>query len=291
MIDFPYSRRWPLDIVGMNLRGLAHTASTGMLLFCFGYGMEYLFSGAMMGIIYAIAFEIPSSLENFEQVNLFRQCFPFFLVLRFCPFGVFFSTDFKSPKNTKILKGNDLAELFFGFYNWFVLFICIIHYRRRPENAPSSVFANRKLLKILGGIVLFILDGIFIGSCIAYSFVVQDDDVDMHQTWFGMIGTAAIFVFIQVVYISKQIYEQCQPSSQPLLVTAQAPLITNGSYHLLQDSSRALAQTPDNSSMTASFIYFIRFVTVCASLFTLGLGGYVVYTDRVLQPCPIPWTQ
>jgi hypothetical protein len=67
-IGFDFSRRWTFDMAGLNLRGFVHTVASGLLLFFHGYGAEYMLSGCSMGVVYEIAFLIPSDVTNFEQV-------------------------------------------------------------------------------------------------------------------------------------------------------------------------------------------------------------------------------
>jgi hypothetical protein len=56
-----FNRRWPLEIIGMTMIGLVHTVPIGMVLFAFGYGMDFLLSGVSMGIMFDLAWIIPST--------------------------------------------------------------------------------------------------------------------------------------------------------------------------------------------------------------------------------------
>ena len=62
-----FSRRWQREVVGMSLRGLVQTVPPGLLLFYYGYGYQYAACGLSMGVLYDLAWRIPSKIDNFEQ--------------------------------------------------------------------------------------------------------------------------------------------------------------------------------------------------------------------------------
>lgn len=102
VLMWSFMRRWFRDFSGMCLRGLLWTVPSGLVLLLCDESFlawEYLLSGGSMGIIYEIAWDIPSQAPNFGQ-------------------------------------GPDLAEFIFGFLLTFCLLCSILgHY---PGSLSSS---------------------------------------------------------------------------------------------------------------------------------------------------------
>lgn len=122
------------ELCGMSLRGLVQTAPAGFILFSFGYGVEYMLSGVLMGAIYLAGWAIP---------------FPA------GPFG----------------QGSNLAEVLWGFWTWGVLLYVILASRKRPYSTPSRTIHGRKtsfLRKIVFYFFLAVVDSIFIAACATY---------------------------------------------------------------------------------------------------------------------------
>eukprot|EP00054_Salpingoeca_dolichothecata_P007936 m.45415 g.45415 ORF g.45415 m.45415 type:complete len:382 (-) comp17400_c0_seq1:132-1277(-) len=64
--SWSFERRWARDFTGMSLRGLVWTTPAGYLIWLSGFGWEYALSGAAMGVIYNLGFNINSTFPNFE---------------------------------------------------------------------------------------------------------------------------------------------------------------------------------------------------------------------------------
>lgn len=127
------------ELCGMSLRGLVQTAPAGFILFAYGYGIEYMISGVLMGAVYSVGWELP---------------FPA------GPFG----------------QGIALSEVLWGAWTWAVLFYVIMTSRKRPVSTPARTIHGRRtsiLRKIVFYTFLALVDAIFIAACATYGQVTQ----------------------------------------------------------------------------------------------------------------------
>jgi len=73
--EWSLGRRWTREFVGLSFLGLLRTSPAGLWFFYFGYGWDYLFSGAAMGLLYEISWRIPSSAVGFEAGSALGELF------------------------------------------------------------------------------------------------------------------------------------------------------------------------------------------------------------------------
>jgi len=251
-----FTRLWTHDWVGMSLRGFIQTSSVGFLLFCFGYGIEYLFAGFGMGFVYNLSFLIPSTAQNFE-------------------------------------RGIPIAELIWGFWSWYVLLMSIAHYRKNPQFTPWAI---KSKLYLIPAIVLLILsDIVFIGSSISYGFVQQPDMVNQRQTLFAMCGSTGIYLLLQFCYlILPKLKKKC--SEEEETGNRYVSLDSNSISMQIQEGERHNSfiyifekKEEDSITPTLIHIWIIRILCLLNFVFVFGLTIYVVIFDGIMRPCAINW--
>jgi hypothetical protein len=127
------------DLCGMSLRGLVQTLPAGFILFAYGYGLEYMLSGVLMGAIYSVGWAVPFPPGPFGQ-------------------GIAFS------------------ELLWGAWTWGVFFYVIMTYRERPISTPARTIHGRRTSiarKIFFYTFLVLVDSIMIAACATYGQTTQ----------------------------------------------------------------------------------------------------------------------
>jgi len=276
--DWSFWRRWSREYIGMNLVGLIETAPAGLWLFYFGYGWDFLFSGASIGIIYEIAWDISSTKAGLET-------------------------------------GSPLGELLFGSWLWFSLIASILTYRNNPVNTPNS--KDRKW-RIAFYITLGIIEVIFVGSCIAYSFVEQSDMQSRDQSLMGLMVATLALVLTQLVYMVTSPILKGRTSAMEFLhyfderaasieslvnpeLQGYVPVPPEEESKPLNiqrsDAMRRAAVCaqvhevafPQGKKPYCYLLMLVRWVSIVNLVALILLMFYVVIADGIMHPCEIPY--
>eukprot|EP01116_Phalansterium_solitarium_P019608 TRINITY_DN553_c0_g1_i2.p1 TRINITY_DN553_c0_g1~~TRINITY_DN553_c0_g1_i2.p1 ORF type:complete len:392 (+),score=82.88 TRINITY_DN553_c0_g1_i2:190-1365(+) len=201
--DWGFLRRWAISYCGMSLRGLLQTVPAGLGLFALGYGPDYMLSGVTMGLVYEIAWDIPSTTVNIET-------------------------------------GPPIGELLWGWWTFFILQCVVLSHRSNPISTVHNLVHKPQRSwwrRVLFYAPLSFVLAIMIGSCIGYGFVKQTDETNYGQTWLGLFSTTGLTIFILLIVITSSSlrrepdlpYDYLEIQDPPSL-THEAPLfIPSGS--------------------------------------------------------------
>jgi len=266
--NWDFEQRWPMAIVGMTLRGLVQTVPSGMILFCFGYGVEFLLCGILMGVIYEAAWLLPSNYAD-------------------------------------IVQGVALGELLWGAFIWFVLILTFLTHRDRPVDSP---FSKAILIRILTYISLAIFDLFFIGACVGYSFITDSAiPILRNSNFIGILACTAIFVCVQIVYfiilpLVNDVKKRRMPGVFDDTPYDDTELYGKDWHNIstrvhVQEEEKTGARkffdhiNPSGSQPYLSFLLLVRMANIAAYLVFIPMLMYVVIKDRAMRPCDIPWNQ
>eukprot|EP01130_Rhizamoeba_saxonica_P008019 TRINITY_DN3238_c0_g1_i1.p1 TRINITY_DN3238_c0_g1~~TRINITY_DN3238_c0_g1_i1.p1 ORF type:complete len:337 (+),score=32.70 TRINITY_DN3238_c0_g1_i1:627-1637(+) len=162
----------------MSWRGLIWTVTPGLFLYNQDYGWTYLFSGSLMGLIYFIAWLIPSTVTNFNQ-------------------------------------GTPLAEFMWGFVTWLVLLSMVLSWRYNSFDRKSCKIEYKHpdhfgfghhttLNKLVRGFsIVFLL--VMIISTIWWGTYIPSD-MEHGNTW-GMLGMSIQTAALLLVVIYQRLAE------------------------------------------------------------------------------------
>jgi len=153
------------------------------------------------------------------------------------------------------------------------------------------------------GIILVLLDALFIGSVIGYSITGPDPLLVYQQNLLGLCAAVVGTVFVQIgflLYISLRTKKQ-----KKLLHMVESPLDTDqldaidyvgySRHHINSDEEEQpgvwgvilpQAKVPYNL-----FLFIIRIIIVVWSMCVIVLLVGVVVFDRIIPTCPMPWNE
>lgn len=186
-----YDARWARDMAAMCLRGLQWTAPTGALFLAQGYGWLPLASGAMMGPVYELGYQlaVPPT-EFWTQVASACVCG------RPAPFGR--SVMYAGP----CCGGGALGvlDMVHATADGVCVDVCVTRAPSCPARAQFAVHRG-KLRQVISWPALVAahafmtaLDVVFAVSCVAYNGVQQSDMLNADQTTLGMLVSTAVMV-------------------------------------------------------------------------------------------------
>lgn len=226
-VNWTFDPRFVREYSGMSLRGLVWTAPQGYVLQQLGFGWEYSLSGSLMGIFYYVG----------TKTNL---------------------TMIKSAAFHRVLdEGIPCSEVYWGWWIWFVLFMCSLAQvvrrvrvwvycrNQRLGFEPFSKWEiikyeslNRSLFRGAYEIFMTFFNVLLWCSLSFYSLVVQKDQRNKGQTFFGLFTAILLLTFTQgwvwsVAYQSWQTRRRtkAQRNAQQQRTRSNAGRMKTGSHY------------------------------------------------------------
>jgi len=164
-----YWERWARDLGGMCLTGLIQTAAPGIVLYLWGYGWEFMFSGLAMGFLYwTAAAPIWGNTPSFSH-------------------------------------GYEIGELLWGIWTMIVLLLALWSHMKEKKRAPTSGIS--RILVSICTFIIFAIFAASITWFAIRGQTVGNDTRDWAQQLLGLcIPSAGILAAVCAVIISKCIY-------------------------------------------------------------------------------------
>jgi len=149
------------------------------------------------------------------------------------------------------------------------------------------------------GIILVLLNVLFIGSVIGYSITGEDPLLQYEQNLMGLCAVVVGPILVQVGFVVYTTLQNREETKLKHMVESQFEQIDDidrveYSRHRINSDSAldtgACAVILPQAKLPYNFFLFIIRVVVVVWLFcVVTLLFDVVVFDRIMQPCPMPW--
>jgi len=209
--------------------------------------------------------------------------------------GAIFDIAQRIPLNLDGLEsGVNLAQFLWGGWLWLVLSISILARRKNPSSTPRLFHTSH----VVFWLFMVALDVLFIGSCITYANVEQDNMLYRDQSLMGLGVVTGSVLFCEGVYVGAMWFygrKRIIPKHLNYVIidgSDNSKIVQevdqwNNSYKF-QTMLRKLIIPPVQSPWKV-ILSIIRVLLLLWLSWTVVLFVYVVVQDRIFGPCDISW--
>jgi len=211
-----------------------------------------------------------------------------------CVIGAIYELGHSFPPSG--FEGIEVAQALWGAWFWMVLVVSILG-RIKSHRRPQVPFLNKK--NVFMGIILVLLNVLFIGSVIGYSITGEDPLLQYEQNLMGLCAVVVGPILVQVGFVVYTTLQNREETKLKHMVESQFEQIDDidrveYSRHRINSDSAldtgACAVILPQAKLPYNFFLFIIRVVVVVWLFcVVTLLFDVVVFDRIMQPCPMPW--